>query len=223
MRLRPYSHVSPHTVLSPIAVGLFILFFGFGLVSGCQAADTHELSRLRQPTYGPATPQKIGFSIGGGMKIPAGSGGEKWAPYLTAGSILNLPTHIRNLLFRFGADAGAINSLVPESIPAAYQRLYILQGSVSIAYDIYLISQDITLRPGVGLSQTWIQPAGGVTLRTIEPFNGSEKTFGALIGAEVIWRIRQLSISIPLQMNYAFSAPHRYVTLCPAIMLGGVF
>jgi hypothetical protein len=136
MRLCPRSYLFPLPVLSRISAGLFILFYGFGLVSGCRAANSDSLSKPPQAAFGPATPQKVGFSIGGGLKIPAVSGGEKWAPYLTAGCILDLPTYIHNLLFRIGADAGTINSLVPESIPTEYHRLYILQGSVSIAYDI---------------------------------------------------------------------------------------
>jgi hypothetical protein len=116
-----------------------------------------------------------------------------------------------------------MHSLPQANLVSAHHQAYIGEAAASVSYDFYLPKNDVTLRPRIGLSSTFVQFTNLRTRDDFQPFADSENEFGFIAGVEPLWKVNRLMISFPLQFSYTFSAPERFVTFSTTLYLGGVF
>jgi hypothetical protein len=217
-----FSHlcITNHKGLSLFRLVLFILFFAT-LFSPPRCYCQGSTSAF-DSAQGPIDPYRIGVQCGGSFKIVLGSGNQ-WAPYTAAGIAVDFPTYLERLYFRMALDGGMLKPISERAIPSRYQRAYIVQSDLTLVYDIYFSSQDVTLRPRVGIANTMLYFSGNTTIRDFDFTASTENEFGPLIGAEAVIHIGKFTIALPVSFCSILSAARRSIIFSTSLYLGGVF
>ncbi len=161
-------------------------------------------------------PFKFGFFLYNSYNKPIQYSGKYWRHYFTTGITLYLPTYFSNLRVHFSAGIGKISKIYRSIID-----IKILQASASIGYEFSLYKNYFFIKPRFGISSMTIHFLDIDKLTHINA--NSENEFGFIGGIEPFLRIKRFYISLPILINFIFSAPKLFNTTTFSLTYGIVF
>ncbi|MBD3344822.1 MAG: hypothetical protein GF401_07140 [Chitinivibrionales bacterium] len=178
--------------------------FYFCIVSGYVCSLFGEPDTTADALTEDARPFIIALKPAVTYRYPVGELAHEWAPYITGGLLVDLPTYTNNFIFRIALEAGKIKSKNIESFDYT-----IFHPSLSLCYTIK-IANNVLLRPRIGVTSTTIHISDESIVRNLDLMATWESEFGALVGIEPSFRFNKLEFSLPAGYTRIFSSPHPF-------------